>query len=327
MVPSAVLRSLAAVFVAVLLSAGALLAQEGDAIAAAERAVAEGRVEEAVTVYRALVAERPGDARLVANLGRVLALADRYGEAAEALERAVGLGADDVRTLLFWGSALWESGRPEEAEPVLTRAAAAARGTGAEFLAQHQLGRLRLWTGRPEEAVAPLERAATLRPGAADARLDLARALDGAGRTEEAIAAFREVAGLSPDSHHARWGLAQALVRAGRRQEAARELEAYRRLYEADQERTRRIRREEEALQRGWHLLETGRPAEAEEVFRGLGPVPDALVGLARAAAARGDAAGAVAALERAVELAPDRQDLRRMLGEARLAAEEREDG
>lgn len=327
MVPSAVPRLSLAIALVTLLVPGALLAQGSDPEAAAEQALAEGRVEEAVAVYRDLAAERPGDARLLANLGRVLALADRYGEAAELLERAVGLGADDLRTLLFWGSALWESGRPDAAEPVLARAAAVARGTGAEFLAQHQLGRLRLWAGRPEEAVAPLERAVTLRPGTADARLDLARALDGAGRTEAAIAAFRQVIELAPESHHARWGLAQVLARAGRREEAARELEVYRELYEADQEHTRRVRREEEALQRGWRLLDSGRPAEAEEVFGAMAPGVEPLIGLARAAAAQGDAAGAVAALERAVALAPDRQDLRRMLGEARLAAEEGGDG
>lgn len=323
----AVLRRLPGILALTLLVPGALLAQAGDPAAAAERALAAGRVEEAVAVYRGLVAERPEDARLLANLGRVLALADRYGEAAEVLERAVALGAEDLRTLLFWGSALWESGRPEAAEPVLARAAAAAPGTGAEFLAQHQLGRLRLWAGRPEQAAVPLERAVALRPAAADARLDLARALDGAGRTEAAIAAFRQVIELAPESHHARWGLAQALARAGRREEAARELEVYRELYEADQEHTRRVRREEEALQRGWHLLDSGRPAEAEAVFGAMAPGVEALIGLARAAAAQGDAAGAVAALERAVALAPDRQDLRRMLGEARLAAEGDGDG
>lgn len=304
-----------------LLASGALRAQAGPSIAAAERALAAGRAEEAVAVYRALSAERPADVRLQANLGRALALADRYGEAAEVLERAVELGAGDVRTLLFWGSALWESGRPEAADPVLARAMAAARGTGAEFLAAQQLGRLRLWAGRPEEAVAPLERAVALRPEAADARLDLARALEGAGRSEEALSAFREAVALAPDSHHARWGLAQTLARAGRREDAAEELAVYRRLYEADQERTRRIRRQEEALQRGWHLIETGRPGEAEAVFRGMEEGVEPLVGLARARAIQGDPKGAVEALERAVALAPDRRDLRRRLQEARLAA------
>ena len=242
-----------------------------------ERALEDGRVEEAVALARSLAAARPDDARAVALLGRALALARRFGEAAEVLERAVALGADDVRTLLFYGSALWESGRPEAADPVLERAAAAAAGTGAEFLARHQLGRLRLWVGRPAEAVEPLERAAALRPGDAEARLDLARALERAGRVEEAIAAFRRAVELAPESHHARWGLGQALSRAGRRQEAAAELEVYRRLLAADQERVRRSQLEQEALDRaarGDRPLELPATLEAPAEARSTVPPP-----------------------------------------------------
>lgn len=264
-------------------------------IPAAERALAQGRADESVELYRAQAAERPADAGAHAVLGRTLALADRYGEAATALERAVELGADDVRTLLYLGSALWESGRPEAADPVLARAAltaeGAAAGTGAELLAHHQLGRLRLWSGRPAEAIPPLERALALRPSAGDIALDLARALDGAGRTDDAIAAFRRVIEGAPDSHHARWGLAQALARAGRREEAAEQLRVYRELYDADQERTRRIRRVE------------------------------SLVDLAHARALEGDHDGAVRALEEAVGLDPDDENLRRLLARERLAA------
>lgn len=301
-------------------------------VTAAERAISRGRAEEAVALYRRAVEAAPDAPRLVAALGRSLALADRYGEAAEVLERAVALGAGDARTRFYLGSALWESGRYEPAEAVLRRAAEEAAGTGAEPVTRQQLGRLLLWTGRPEDAVAPLERVVGLRPGAADARLDLARALEGAGRTEEALAAYRRVTELAPDSHYARWGLAQLLARTGRREEAAEELEVYRRLYEADQERTRRSLLEESEIDRGWHLLRSGRPAAAEEVFRGLvrglGGGSAALVGLARAQAAQGDHSGAAATLERAVALEPDRPDLRRALAEARLAADgEREDG
>lgn len=259
--------------------------------AAAERALADGRTGEAVEIYRGLAAERPDDPQTQALLGRTLALADRYGEAARVLERAVALGADDVRTLLYLGSALWESGRPEEADGVLERAASAAAGTGAELLARHQLGRLRLWAGRPAEAIPALERALELRPAAFDLRLDLARALDGAGRGEAAIAAYRRVIEAAPESHHARWGLAQALARAGRRDEAAEQLRAYRELYEADQERTRRIRRVE------------------------------SLVDQARNRALAGDHAGAAEALEQAVALDPEDDDLRRLLARERLAA------
>jgi tetratricopeptide (TPR) repeat protein len=214
----------------------------------------------------------------------------------EVLIRAVDRGAGDVRTLLYLGSALWESGDPEAADPVLERAALTAEevaaGTPTELLARQQLGRLRLWSGRPEEAIPSLERALALRPTAVDLRLDLARALDGAGRAEDAVAAYRRVIEIAPDSHHARWGLAQVLARTGRRDEAAEELRIYQELYAADQERTRRIRRIE------------------------------SLVDQARSLALAGDHAGAAEALEAAVALDPDDEALRRLLARERMAGQ-----
>lgn len=296
-------------------------------LAEAEHAVDAGRPEDAVAIYRDLAAKRPDDPEIQALLGRALSLADRYGEAVDALERAVGGGVRDLRTLLFLGSALWESGRPAEADAVLEEAVAASRGTAAELLAHHELGRLRLWAGRAREAIPLLERATVLRPGAATPRLDLARALAMADRPEEAVSAFRKAVDLAPDSHHARWGLAQALLRLGRREEAAVELAAYRELYAADQERTRRVMLQRAEIDRGWHRIRSGRPAEAEAVFRALiadhGEAVDPLLGLARALAAQGDHAGAADVLERAVTLAPDRDDLRRLLDYERLRARE----
>jgi tetratricopeptide (TPR) repeat protein len=286
----------AAVLLALLLPATAPPTLGAQELPAAERALAEGRLDEAVELYRAAAAERPDDPATLALLGRTLALADRYGEASEVLTRAVDRGAGDVRTLLYLGSALWESGDPEAADPVLERAALAAEevaaGTPTELLARQQLGRLRLWSGRPEEAIPSLERALALRPTAVDLRLDLARAQDGAGRAEDAVAAYRRVIEIAPDSHHARWGLAQVLARTGRRDEAAEELRIYQELYDADQDRTRRIRRIE------------------------------SLVDQARSLALAGDHAGAAEALEAAVALDPDDEALRRLLARERMAGQ-----
>ncbi len=287
-----------------------------------EQALAAGDTSRAVELSGQALATDPGSARLQALAGRSLALAERFGEAAEHLGRAVELGAGDVRTLLYYGSALWESGQVAAAEEPLERAAEAARGTPAEFLVEHQLGRLRLFAGKPKEAIAPLQRAVELAPRAADAQLDLARALGAAGETEAAIDAFRRAVELAPDSHHARWGLAQALARAGRKDEASRELEVYRRLYSAFQEHTTRTLRQQAELDRGWHLLGSGDPQGAEKVFAALDPGVESLLGLARARAVQGHHDGAVEALERAVALAPDRQDLRRILAQERLAAQ-----
>ena len=311
------------------------------ALSAARRALERDRPAEAVEILGRALEDHPGSAELHALMGRALGLADRFSEAAEHLESAVALGRDDLATLLFLGSAQWESRRIEAGEATLRRAARrgdeAAReggaGAAAAFLAHHQLGRLLLWAGEPEEALPALERAVALDPGAFDARLDLARALDRAGRSERAVEEYRAVVRMAPGSPHARWGLGQALLALGEREEAAEHLAVYRELYAADQERTRNEQLQEAGLERARRLFEAGELDGAERVVRGLPETPATLEALARIRATGGDPAGAVEALERAVELAPDRDDLRSLLTEARLLSQEgagespREDG
>jgi Flp pilus assembly protein TadD len=320
-------RLAVALLVGTLLSAAAsaqpaAVPSTAELAAGIERALAGGDTDGAVALATHAVAARPDSARLHALAGRSLALAKRFDEASDHLKRAVELGATDVRTLLFYGSALWESGDVAAAEEPLRQAAQAARGTPAEFLAAHQLGRLLLFAGKAAEAVAPLRRAVELDSRAPDATLDLARALAGAGQTEEAIPVFRRAVELAPDSQYACWGLARALASAGEKEEAAKELETYRKLYAADQARTARVLRQHTELDRAWHLLTSGDPQAAEKVFAGLDPGIDSLLGLARARAVQGHHAAAVEALERAVSLAPDRQDLRQILAQERLAAQ-----
>lgn len=247
---------LAAVLLVLLaLLPGGVRAQVVDPLTAAEAAMAEGRGEEALALYRRAVEEAPGLALAHARLGRALALGEHFAEAADVLGRAVALGAEDARTRLYLGSALWESGRFAEAEAALAAAAEAAARTRIEPLAFHQHGRVLLFLGRPEEAVTPLERAALLAPRAVDVRLDLARAFEGAGHRERAAEAFRRVVAAAPDNANARWGLAQALLALGRRDEAARELAVYRELYAAGQDATRQAGLEQAARDRAWRLL------------------------------------------------------------------------
>jgi|GEM_PF-1635706 len=272
-------------------------------------------------------AARVLEADIRALLGRALSLTDHYAEAADQLDRAVALGHDDVATLLYLGSAQWESQRLEPAVASLRRAAQKATGTSADFLAHHQLGRLLLWVGRPAEAVEPLERAASLRPEAFDAHLDLARSLERSGALERAVEVYRQALAMMPDSHYAHWGLAQTLLRLGRRDEAQKELAAYRRLYEADKERTKEAILSDARLARARELFEQRKLDEAERIVLELPENPQTLEALARIRATAGNFSGAVEALERAVAIAPDRDDLRRLLAEARLLAQEAADG
>jgi len=304
-------------------------------VAAGRRALEAKRPEEAVEPLRQALAAEQGDdepsrarrAEIHALLGRALTLTDHYSEAADHLALAVEGGRSDLGTLLFLGSAQWESQRYESAVQTLSRAAERSAGTPSEFLANHQLGRLLLWLGRPGEALGALERSVELRPEAFDAELDLARALDRSGATERAVEAYRRVVEVAPQSPHARWGFGQALLRVGEREEAARQLAAYQELYEADQKRTRDEILFDARLARARELFEGGDPAAAQAIVEELPETPLTLEALGRIRAARGDYLGAVEALRRAVTLAPDRDDLRGLLAQARLLAGEGADG
>ena len=259
------------------------------------------------------------DPRLQALLGKARLFAQSPQAAIAPLERARELGDASLLTRLYLAAALWESGRPEAAERLYRELVAGAAGP---FAAVHQLGRLLLWQGRFAEAAPLLERAAAERPAAADVRFDLAQALAGAGELDGALAAYRRTVELSPGHYKAFYGLARVLARLGGQDAAAREaLATYQRLYAAEQEATRRENLERARFDRGWKAIEDGAYREAIGLFERLGASPEAFAGTAAAWTLLGDPARAAVYLERAVALAPEREDLRRLLAEARLAA------
>jgi tetratricopeptide (TPR) repeat protein len=303
------------------------------------RALEGDRAEEAIPLLRQALEridsspppDRAPDPTLTADvealLGRALVLTDHYAEAADHLGRSVSLGHADVGTLLYLGSAQWESQQLEPAVASLRRAAERATGTSADFLAHHQLGRLLLWMGRAGDAVEPLERAVSLRGDAFDARLDLARALDRSGALDRAVTVYGQALEMNPSSHHAHWGMAQALLRLGRRDEAQEHLAVYRRLYEENKQRTQESILTDARMARARELFEERKLDEAEQIVASLPETAETLEALARIRATAGNLDGAVTALERAVAIAPDRDDLRRLLAEARLLAQEASNG
>ena len=290
-------------------------------LVAGEAAIAHRDYPAAVALFERAVTLTPDAPPAHVQLGRALTLARRFGEAVDHLTRAVELGARDVPTRLYLAAALWEVGRLAEAESTYRELVAAS---GRPPLAVHQLGRLLAWQGRPAEAVPLLIEAAAARPADLDLRLDLAHALAGAGRLTEAETAYRVVLERAPDLAGAHSGLARVLARLEKLQEAGEVMSRYGELVGEEERRLRRAGLEQARLDRGWELLRQGNAAAALAHFGKLPEGDQSLTGQALAHSALGDHEEAAALLERAVALAPERQELRRMLTEERLAVEER---
>ena len=277
-----------------------------------------GRHAAAAEVLTEVTSWAPQSSHWHALLGRALALAQDPARAAHALRRAVDLGEGSVTTRLYLASALWDAGEVDAAEALYR---ALVDETSA-FLPIWQLGRLLRWRGDMEGAVVMLRRARRMRPQAADVTVELAAALGG---TPEALAAWRRAVASAPDDRGARYGLARSLARAGEHEAAREEMAIYQRLYAEEQERTRREGLLRARLDRGWELLERGELAASRDHFSDLleesGEGAETFAGLAQAHAALGAHGEAVRILERAVRLAPEREDLRRLLEAERTAA------
>lgn len=277
----------------------------------------------AVEVLTEAVELDPDSPSFQALLGKAHLFAQNHLAAAAFLEKAVKLGHRVPTTRLYLAAALWEIGRPAEAEAFYLEL---MKENSNAFVVVHQLGRLLDWQGRSGDAVVYLRQAAALRPAAADVAYDLAKALAGAGEADEAVAAFRRALTLAPSNYKAHYGLARLLARQGERQEARLSMEAYQRLYAAEQESTHREGLERARLDRGWQLIDDEAFKAAIQHFEGfiegLGESSEALAGLATAWSRLGNHSRAIEHLERAVSLAPERQDLRLMLAEERLAEE-----
>lgn len=279
-----------------------------------------GDAEQALAVLEAAAGTDPSSTLVARLRGRALLGLQRYGAAADALAEALRLGDDDLETYLLRAAALWEMGETVDSEAVYREA---VHISGGAPVALHQLGSLLLWQGRYAEARVVLDEALAAAPHVPDLALDLGRAAEGTGDLEEAAEAYARAVGFAPDNSGARYALGRLLVRLGRGEEGREHLEAYRRLYEAEQRHLHESKLSSARLDAAWELFSQGRAAEALAELKRAPRTADVLAAMAGIHGALGDLAEAVAVLERALALAPERRDLQLELARARLALEE----
>jgi Tfp pilus assembly protein PilF/TolB-like protein len=156
----------------------------------------EAKLDEAERMFRRSVEIRPTPGAL-SNLGTTLFYLARYGQAAEAFEKAVALDERNANAWLNLGRALFMSpGRREEAREPLERARALledqrkVNARDAEVLIS--LADIRAMSGRAEEARRLAARAVELAPGDGDVLAVAAAIHELAGDREAALRAIRE---------------------------------------------------------------------------------------------------------------------------------------
>jgi tetratricopeptide (TPR) repeat protein len=283
-------------------------------LVAGQGLVRSGEVDAGIGFLDRAVSLRPDNAAGNAALGDALLRANRHREARNSLEKAIELGEQEPIVRLFLGAAQWESGAYDEAERTYREILLTDGPTvGA---ARRSLGALLVFRGRYESAVPLLAAAMGVEAESQQLRYELARALEGSGRTAEAAELFAVITVDTPRFLQAHFRLANLLRASGDSDGARHHMETFRDLHAENQRETRELGRLEARLKQGWSLLRERRHDEARRLFSTLPETPDTLTGLAEACRRGGDREAAVLALRRALELDPERFDLRLALDE-----------
>ena len=211
---------------------------------------AAGRSEEAMSHYRAAIADEPAAHYAVGfELGR----AGRFDEAERELAEYVARAPDGElvpRATFLRGQALVRLGRPADAELAFRETIRMAPGNRdarvalADLLislgrmadalplycaqlelvpdspeALEGLGLALYATGRGAEAIVILEKVVAIRPGDPNARMNLGHALASAGRLADAITQFRTGLRIAPSRADLMSALALSLAASGEREE------------------------------------------------------------------------------------------------------------
>ena len=181
------------------------------------RRALEGDVEGSILSLRTFLEKSPDDETAWLALGMVLSSAGRWGEAADALARAVELDPSVVAARLAYARALEKKGRLDDAAFQLLRA---EKLSPDEAHILKELGVVFYKRGLYDKAVQFLTRARSAAPG--DARVWYALGLVQEARRDPgaAIAAYRESIRIEPTFGDPKKTLADLLASMGEHEEA-----------------------------------------------------------------------------------------------------------
>ena len=215
-----------------------------------------GRLAEAESLYRQILAAHPNDAEALHGLGTVALAVNQPAAAVSLIGRAVAQDTKNAQFLINLGIAHSFVGQLNEAGQAFRTAVAAAPGN---LDARYNLGLHLLAIGAPADAVGEFRRIVDKQPQNADALMNLGIACARAGDFEEGLKRLRRCLQLSPGNLDARFNLANVLCESGNFDEAE---QAYRDLLAAQPDHAQLHYNIANLLR------DTGREAEAEQHFR-----------------------------------------------------------
>jgi tetratricopeptide (TPR) repeat protein len=171
-----------------------------------------GRLQQAESIYRQVLAVDPNHADALHYLGVLALQVGQPAAAIDSLRRAIAVNPHVAVFHGNLGSAYGAAGRMDEAiESFRT-----AIRIDANFADAHNnLGTALMKTGRLEEAAASFRRAIQLRPQAAEYHNHLGSALQDLERLDQAVAAYRQALRIRPEFGDARYNIALALSKQG----------------------------------------------------------------------------------------------------------------
>jgi tetratricopeptide (TPR) repeat protein len=167
-----------------------------------------GRADEALASFESALALRPGDARILDQLGRALQRLDRHAEAVDRYAQILRAQPRNPELLNRMGMALYQDGRFAQATDAFRQALALAPEAAETLM---NLGVAELALLRYDAALVSLERALALDPAHPDVLLNLANALAALDRYDEAIAIHERLLARHPDDGDVLLNLANAL--------------------------------------------------------------------------------------------------------------------
>ena len=267
---------------------------------------------EVAAEFREAIRLRPDFAEAQNNLGLVLAQTDQDEPALAAFREAIRLRPNYAEAHANLGATLI----PTDGEQAIRELEKALSLEPASVKAQFNLATA--YAASPKygssKAIELLRKVIASSPSFARAHLALGKALLQDGKVPEAIAELQEAARLDPRSGEAHYQMGLALVRAGRKDEGNTELQRGRELSAAD-DRNQNVNLD---IAEGREALDKGDLDQAVGKFQHATKLQpessDAQHFLGAALDKQGDAAGASAAYQKAVELNPGDVDSRQSL-------------